>query len=379
MSDNKAFKDYYDQDMAERLARDLTAVYPPFPATRFINQITPLLPPLELKARVAVFTQALRDHLPDDYTQSTEILIDLLGPELTFEQGMFNDSWFLMPIAHFVELYGLDEADFETSMRAMYEITKRHSSEFAIRPYLQKYPERTLAVLDQWTHDPSPHVRRLVSEGSRPRLPWASQLKQFIDDPTPTLALLEKLKDDPALYVRKSVANHLNDIAKDHPQRVIETCARWMQEADVSPERAWIVRHALRTLVKAGNPDALAVLGYEPPQVSLTGFSVTPAVLTLGESLTIRFTLHNQANKPQDLLIDYRLHFMKANGETKPKVFKLTTRQIAPGKTVSIERQHPIRPITTRKYYPGRQLVDVQVNGQVVGDTAVFDLIIPPT
>ncbi len=377
MADNKAFKDYYDQEMAERLARDLTAVYPPFPAADFINHVTPRLPPLELKARVAVFTGALRDHLPNDYTQSIGILLALLGPELTLEQGMFSDSWFLMPIAHFVELYGLKEADFETSMRAMYEITKRHSSEFAIRPYLQKYPERTLAVLDNWTNDPSPHVRRLVSEGSRPRLPWASQLKQFIHDPTPTLALLEKLKDDPAEYVRRSVANHLNDIAKDHPQRVIETCARWMQE-DASPERAWIVRHALRTLVKAGNPNALAVLGYEPPQVALRGLSVTPAVLTLGESLTIRFTLHNQASTPQNLLVDYRLHFMKANGEVKPKVFKLTTRQLDPGEMVTIERQHPIRPITTRKYYPGRQLVDVQVNGQVVGNTAVFDLIIPP-
>lgn len=377
MSDNKAFKDYYDRAMAERLARDLTAVYPPFPATDFINQITPLLPPLELKARVAVFTKALRQHLPDDYPQAIEILLALLGPELTFEQGMFNDSWFLMPIAHFVELYGLDEAHFETSMRAMYAITKRHTAEFAIRPYLQKYPKRTLAVLEEWTNDPSPHVRRLVSEGTRPRLPWASQLPQFIHDPTPTLALLEKLKDDPALYVRKSVANHLNDITKDHPQRVIETCARWM--ANASTERAWIVRHALRTLIKAGDPNALAVLGYAPPQLTLTTLTVTPAVLMLGDSLTIRVTLQSRSDQPQELLIDYRLHFMKANGTTKPKVFKWTTRQLAPGESLTLERQHPVRPVTTRKYYPGRQMVDVQVNGQVVGDTAVFDLLIPPT
>ncbi|MCP5095850.1 MAG: hypothetical protein GY943_09875, partial [Chloroflexi bacterium] len=210
MSEQKLFKDYYDRDLAERLAAEITAVYPPFNSTAFVETVVPQLPPLELKQRVDLFSQTLHKELPADYPQAITILLGTLKSELQEEEGMFNDGWMLMPIARFVEVYGLDH--FEVSVQAMVEITKRHTSEFTIRPFLQTYPDRLLPILHQWTQDPSPHVRRLVSEGSRPRLPWAGRLYQFIEDPTPTLALLEKLQNDPSEYVRRSVANHLNDI-----------------------------------------------------------------------------------------------------------------------------------------------------------------------
>jgi len=362
MSETTAFKDYFDEEMAWRLGRAIQTVHPPFAVTAFVGQVVPQLPPLELKARVVVFAEALRDFLPSDYPQAVRILRQILEDELAEAEGMFVDGWLLMPVAHFVEAYGLDH--FEESVSAMYEITKRHTSEFTIRPFLLRYPDQLLPILHEWTGDPSPHVRRLVSEGTRPRLPWAMQLRPFINDPTPTLALLEKLKNDPSEYVRRSVANHLNDIAKDHPERVIDTCRRW--QVDASKGTAWIIRHALRTLIKDGYPDALALLGYGPPQVRLAQLAVTPAGITMGESITLAFTLHNETAEPQDLLIDYIIHHVKANGQTSPKVFKLTTRTLSGGEAVEIQKAHSFRPVTTRRYYPGEHGVSVQVNGRVL-------------
>ncbi|WP_420627833.1 DNA alkylation repair protein [Candidatus Leptofilum sp.] len=371
MSENKLFKDYFDEDLAKRLAGMITAVHPQFPADDFVNQITPQLDGLEMKARTTVFVQALHDHLPNGFANAWGVLEAALGAELADEGGMFNDGWHYWPIAHFIEVYGLE--DFDVGVRAIYEITKRHTAEFAIRPFLIHHQEKMLAILNEWVTDENPHVRRLVSEGTRSRLPWAGRLTQFIEDPSPTLALLEKLKDDPSEYVRRSVSNHLNDIAKDHPQLVIETCGRWWQ--DGSAERRWIVQRALRTLVKAGDPDALAVLGYGPPQVALHNFAVAPDPLKLGEKLNLNFTLQNEAKSEQKLMIDFVIHFVKANGQTRGKVFKLKTAVLAPTETITIEKSHPIRPITTRKYYPGTHRVEIQVNGQIIGERS-FELIL---
>jgi 3-methyladenine DNA glycosylase AlkC len=363
-TENKLFKDYFDEDLARRMAEQITAVYPPFPADDFVNQIAPQLDGLEMKARTIVFVQALHDHLPDGFANAWAVLEAALGGELNDEGGMFNDGWHLWPVAHFIEVYGLE--DFDVGVQAMYEITKRHTAEFAIRPFLIHHQEEMLAILNDWVTDENPHVRRLVSEGTRPRLPWAGRLTQFIEDPSPTLALLEKLRDDPSEYVRRSVSNHLNDMAKDHPQLVVETCRRWWQ--DGSPERRWIVQRALRTLVKDGDPDALAVLGFGPPQVSLTQFHIAPNPLHLGDSLRLNFTLHSTAVFEQNVVIDFVIHFVKANGQTSGKVFKLKTAVLAPNQSLLIEKRHPIRPITTRKYFPGTHRVEIQVNGQIIGE-----------
>jgi 3-methyladenine DNA glycosylase AlkC len=366
MSESTAFKDHFNEAMAWRLGRAIQSVSPSFDTAAFVAHVSPQLPPLELKARVVVFAEALRDFLPADYPEAIHILLQILGAELEAAAGMFVDDWLLMPVAYFVEAYGLDH--FEESVAAMYEITKRHTSEFTIRPFLLRYPDQLLPILHEWTGDPSPHVRRLVSEGTRPRLPWAMRLRLFMADPVPTLALLEKLKDDPSEYVRRSVANHLNDIAKDHPARVIDTCRRW--QVDASKGTSWIIRHALRTLVKDGHPDALALLGYGPPHVRLEQLTVTPAEITMGESVTLAFTLHNETAEPQNLLIDYIVHHVKANGQTSPKVFKLTTRTLPAGEAVAIQKAHSFRPVTTRRYYPGEHGLSVQVNGRVLATTS---------
>lgn len=372
MSENKLFKDYFDVDLARRMAAMITAVYHPFPANDFVNQIAPQLDGLEMKQRSTVFVQALRDHLPAGFADAWAVLEVALGAELPNEDGVFSDGWHYWPIAQFIETFGLE--DFAVGVRAMHEITKRHTAEFAIRPFLIHHQEAMLAILHTWAEDENLHVRRLVSEGTRPRLPWAGRLPQFIEDPAPTLALLEKLKDDPSEYVRRSVSNHLNDIAKDHPRLVVETCRLWWQ--DGSPERRWIVQRALRTLVKDGDPDALAVLGYGPPQVALTDFSVAPNPLHLGDSLQLNFTLQSTAVTEQNLVIDFIIHFVKANGQTNGKVFKLKTAVLSPTQALTITKSHPIRPITTRTYYPGSHRVEIQVNGQIVGEGS-FELVLP--
>jgi hypothetical protein len=191
-------------------------------------------------------------------------------------------------------------------------------------------------------------------------------------NPEPTLALLEQLKNDPVLYVRKSVANHLNDIAKDHPERMLEVAARWYAEG--SDEARWIVQHGLRMLVKQGNSAALALLGFDTKAtVRAARFEVQPAVIRIGGTLRLALVLTNEDDVAQEVMIDLLVHFVKANGKSSPKVFKWTMWRLRPGETTTVEKTFPIRPVTTRRLYPGRHAVEVQVNGQVVA-AATFDL-----
>jgi 3-methyladenine DNA glycosylase AlkC len=363
MSESQPFKLYYNPDLAQTIGEQIPRVYPPFDTAAFVAEIGAEVDELEFKERIALFSRALHRQLPPAFPEAWAILAQLLGDELVAEEGMFNEGFALWPLAHFIEVYGLE--DFEAAMGAMYEITKRHTAEFAIRPFLQRDPERTLAVLRQWVTDESPHVRRLVSEGTRPRLPWAGRLDAFIADPSPTLALLDKLKDDPSAFVRKSVANHLNDISKDHPQLVIDTLTRWRKDA--GPERLWIIRHALRTLVKQGDPAALALLGFGRAQVSLHNLRLEPDRLRLGETLLLSFTLQSESDEAQELIIDYLVHFVKANGQTSPKVFKLSTRRLNGRESIHIQKKHALKPVTTRRYYPGEHRLEIQVNGELLG------------
>ncbi len=370
MTESTLFKDNYNAGLAGRMAERIKAVYSAFDAAAFVAQIGPQLDGKEMKARTLVFTHALHDHLPTPFPAAWAVLQAALAAEPT--DRVLDGGWHYWPMAQFIELYGLE--DFDAAVIAMREITKRHTAEFAIRPYLIRYPDRTLAVLHEWTEDENHHVRRLVSEGTRPRLPWGMRLRQFIADPHPTLALLEKLKDDPSEYVRRSVANHLNDITKDNPHLALETVARWQIQA--TPERQWIIRHALRSLVKAGDPVALRLLGYGQVQVSVPEVLVSPPVLTVGDSLEICFTVHSEVAESQALVVDYVVHFMKANGRTAPKVFKLRHVSLDGRQSLSLRKKHSFKPITTRRYYPGLHRVEIQVNGQTLAGTD-FELLLP--
>ncbi len=253
-----------------------------------------------------------------------------------------------------------------------YEMTKRFTAEGAIRAFLHKYPEQTLAVLEGWADDPNCHVRRLVSEGTRPRLPLAPCLQHFVTDPRHVLHLLAKLKDDPERMVQRSVANNLNDIAKDHPDLVVDTLAAWQSSS--SPGVRWIIRHASRTLVKQGQQKALGLLGYpQEISISIPALRVQTPVVSIGEDLVFEFDIHSEADAPQNLIIDFILQHVKANGRRKPKVFKLTQKLLKPLQTVTIAKKHSMHAINTRVYYPGMHLLEIQINGQVLAK-AEFEL-----
>lgn len=361
MTESTAFKDIMSPSLVKQIAANLKAVQPGFPVARFVKQITPQLPDLELKGRVGAIRTAMRDHLPGEYPDALALMLKSM--DIPFAPDFRHPGFFFYPHAEFVEHYGLDH--FEDSMAAIYTITKRFTGEFAIRPYLVAEPKRTLAVLDEWTRDPSEDVRRLVSEGTRTRLPWSSRLPQFIEDPKPVLRLLEKLKADASLYVRRSVANNLNDITKDHPDLVVERLSKWNRTA--GKETKWLIRHALRSEIKAGNPKALSLLGFSAPEVSVKDFAVRPRSIALGEPFSFSFSLRNKSKEPQALLIDFALHLLKANGERKPKVFKYTKVKLAGGEVRTFEKNVTLRPISTRKYYAGEQEVELLVNGESFG------------
>ena len=252
---------------------------------------------------------------------------------------------------------------FEDSMRAQHALTQRFTAEFSIRPFLQKHEAATLARFKQWASDPSAHVRRLVFEGTRPRLPWASRLPAFQKNPAPVLALLELLKDDPELYVRRSVANNLNDIGKDHPTVLAQTAKHWLQGA--SEERRWVVQHTLRSAVKRGEAGALEVLGFgQSAEVEVANVRITPKRVVMGEKVNIAFDVSNTSNKPQQVLMDFCIRYDKASGKTSAKVFKLKVLSLAPKETIQMRKTVSTAEMTTRKHHADKHGVDVLLNGQ---------------
>ena len=254
-------KDLLDREAIDCLAHNVARVYPAFDATSFQRSAHDSLEPLEILQRGHHLARVLREHLPKRYRDAVEILLLSLTPPLIETTELGLGGFFYLPHVFFVADYGLDangndgEDPFEASMRAQYEITRRFSAEFSMRPFLIHRPARTLERLQSWTRDPDPHVRRLCSEGARPRLPWAVRIPAFIKDPTPVLPILEALKDDPDLYVRRSVANHVGDIAKDHLELALALCTQWLSGA--SAGRKWVIRHALRHPSKKGIPAAM--------------------------------------------------------------------------------------------------------------------------
>lgn len=353
---------FFNERGIRELAGNMRRAWAAFPADTFLADVLPRLPALGLHERNVLVRDALHAHLPGDFRKAAALLVRSLGPELPLEGPGSYSGFYVMALNAYIAEYGIDDP--AHALPALHELTKRFSAEFAIRPFLDRHPERTLAVLHTWARDAHPQVRRLASEGSRPRLPWGMRLRKFVKDPRPVLALLEHLKEDPELFVRRSVANNLNDIAKDHPDLVVATLKRWQKSRRA--ETRWLVKHALRTLLKQGHPEALALLGYaRDARVRVTGLTITPPRLKIGQAIGIRFRLRSCDAKPQPVMVDYIVHHMKASGATSPKVFKLTTRRLAPGEAVDVAKRHSFRPIGIRPYYPGRHAIEIQVNGRV--------------
>lgn len=355
-------KNSYGPEIPTRIATMIARVFPSFEADAFQRAALEGYEALELTPRAWQIAHALRRFLPDDYPRTVEILLASIGPKLDRTDNWGMAPFLYLPHVFLVAEYGLDHL--EPSLQAQYELTQRFTAEYSIRAYLLRHRDATLARLRQWARDPSVHVRRLVSEGTRPRLPWAIRLRPFQDDPTPVLELLELLKDDPDRYVQRSVANNLNDIGKDHPEILVKVARRWWRGA--SQDRQWLINHALRGLVKLGNPEALTILGFgEKFAATVDHAAITPLRVSLGQSVQVRFTLRNSGPTMAAFLVDLRIHFIKANGKSSPKVFKLKKVDIEPSNHLDLTKTLSLRDLTTRKHYSGEHQVEALVNGKV--------------
>ena len=358
-------KSFFSPAVVRRLAADIARVRPSFRSRAFIREGTAGLDELELLDRGRHIARALGAHLPQDYPEAIEILLDSLGPEHGTDEliGVGMAPFFYLPHVLFVAERGLDH--FDLSMRAQYELTKRFSAEFSIRSFIAKDPERAFAVMRGWTTDADAHVRRLVSEGTRIRLPWARRVAWLEDNPERVLELLELLKDDPSTFVRRSVANNLNDLGKVHPQLLVRTCAAWLDSG--SAARRALVEHALRSAVKRGDVDALRLLGYgKKPSIAIDKIRFEPSRVMIGGRVSVTFVLRSRSRTSQSLLIDVAVHFVKANGQTAPKVFKLKRVGLPPGGQLELQKTVSMAVHATRTPRPGTHAVDIVVNGKVM-------------
>ncbi len=347
-----ALKEIFNPQRLEFIAMQTASVHGDFDTARFLSAAAEGLDGLSLMARLRRVSHCLHDGLPADFPVALGILRQL-APRL-------NKGFVTLILPEYVAMYGLEHYDL--SMEALRFFTAFGSSEFAVRHFLRLDLLRGLALLEVWSRDENEHVRRLASEGSRPRLPWSFRLEALRADPAPVLAILNNLRADPSLYVRKSVANHLNDITKDHPDWAMNLLESWPLD---TPPCAWIARHALRTLIKQGDRRALGLIGAgNAAEVSIGVLTVTPAVVALGEPVVLAFSLRSTSARPQRLVIDYAVHYVKKSGATSVKMFKLKTLTLAAQETLTITRSQTIRNFTTRMHYAGKHAVEIFINGE---------------
>ena len=370
------FKERISGELIRSAAAHLWRVWPEFPRRRFTARATDGLDQLELKARVAHVADALAACLPRDFDAAAAVLEaslaearddDDLKALVTGGDGLAG--WVVWPMTDFVARYGL--AHPRRSLRALHALTQRNTAEYAIRPFLIEHRELTMKTLTSWLDDPSPHVRRLVSEGTRPRLPWGVQLQHLVEDPRPCLPLLARLQDDPSGYVRRSVANHLNDISKDHPDVVV----RWLRDhlPGAPKARQATLRHAARTLVKQGDKRALRAFGLGRSLRGEASLQLAPRRARVGGAVTLAVTLTSDARQAQDLVVDYVVHHVKQDGGSRAKTWKGWKLRLAAGEQRALQKSHSLRPVTTRRDHPGVHRVELVVNGDVVAASS-FEL-----
>ncbi len=369
------FKNLLNAELVRASAAALTRAWPAFDRKRFERVALRELDALEMKARAMQIADALEATLPPDFDAACRIIEAALAPPIEID-GVSSPrdvathglaGWIVWPLGEFIARRGIEHP--ELALRALHALTQRLTAEWAIRPLIVAHPQLVFATLLAWTRDRSPHVRRLASEGSRPRLPWGLQLKSLIADPSPTLPILAALHDDPSPYVRRSVANHLNDIAKDHPQFVVD----WVQRhlASASAERRALLSHASRALIKQGHAGMLALWGAGSAFDGRCTLKVTPRRIAIGDHAQMVLTLRSGSASTQTLLIDYAVHHVKASGGTSAKVFKGWKLTLGGNESRTLTKQHSFKPVTTRRLNAGRHAIDVSINGRVVASASV--------
>lgn len=343
-----------------------------FDKAAFEREVLSAIDALELMQRGQCIADALQRHLPQDFPQSATILKACLPAPDSKEDGDGLKSWALLSFNQFIATQG--RGHLEISLDLLKALTPHFTAEFGIRPFIAEEQEKALAIISGWVSDENHHVRRLASEGTRPRLPWAMRLPALVKDPAPILPLLEALIDDKEDYVRRSVANSLNDIAKDHPDLVADFVERHAHDA--SQNRLWLLKHASRTLIKKGHGKALANFGFAPLSEVTATLKLESDIISYPGQLAFEIQLRNTGSEPCTVLMDYAIHHRKKDGALSPKVFKGKSLDLAEGQSMTIARRHAFRPITTRVYYPGLHRLEIFLNGQPMAQQD-FELCVP--
>jgi len=355
----EALKEMFNTAYYSRLAAGLCQIHKPFPADQFLRQVLEPLPLLSLNERMRHTSTILKQHLPDNYQKTIGILRDVAP--------LIDRGYTALVFPDFVSQFGTN--DVHTSLDALHYFTKFGSSEFAIRTFLKLDFDRTIRIMHDWSFDDDEHVRRLASEGSRPRLPWSFKLDAVINNPASTRGILENLKEDDSLYVRKSVANHLNDITKDSPQYVLTMIKDWNQK---HAHTQWIIKRGCRSLFKLGDKQSLKVFNYtQDVQVSIKKFCITQKV-KIGGVFTFGFELVSLSAKMQRLMVDFRIHYVKKSGQSSAKVFKLKEIELKPFAVVPIIKNQRFQDFTTRKHFAGKHKLEIVVNGEVVKKSVFY-------
>lgn len=359
--------DAYGPEVPARVAAMLAAADPGFDAPRFVALALDGYAERGLTDRARLMAAALVATLPEPFPAAADLVERSLGPEIAGEEPTGMAAFAYLPHVYWVAEAGLGHPD--RALALQHALTRRFTAEFSIRAYLDHHRELTLATLARWTSDPSAHVRRLVSEGTRPRLPWATRLRDFQRDPAPVLALLEPLRDDPSGYVRRSVANNLNDIGRDHPEVLLAVAARWSRDA--GPDRRRLLRHALRTLTRAGDPAALALVGAGDPAAFVAAAPVVrPQEPAVGGAVRVTCTVTNTAAAAARGVVHLRVGFVTARGGIRSKTFLMGEAEIPPGASREFRTTVSLRVHTTRTPHPGRHALAVAVNGVVRAEGA---------
>lgn len=356
------FKNAFSYQNAGVIAERIRAAHPEFSMAAFRKGLEKELEPLELKDRMRLLGRRIEAGLPAHPREMFPILVEALAKDGDDRDGLRGFQ--VWPLTDIVARVGLDH--FDESMAALREMTRCFTAEFAIRPFLREHRQLTLRQMKRWTKDPDEHVRRLVSEGTRPLLPWGERLPELMTDPAHALHLLEALHRDKSDYVRLSVSNHLNDFSKKHPELVLETLEKWRGISPAHPGFEKLARHACRTLLKQGHPGALAFHGYgTAANLELVEFSTESPVVKLGGHVAYRLVVKNTSRATLRVLFDYAILHRKANGSLSPKVFKGRKRDLAAGEVWEIDGRHPIRPVTTRVYHAGVHGLEPRLNGRI--------------
>jgi len=354
----EAFKDLYNEKFYLTLAIHLNKCLVNFDEASFMqSMLSDNFEQLALKERMTHTKEVLHQFMPDNFSEATSVLVSLITS--LSDAGIKEDSVEYMFLPEYIETYGID--DYQTSIQAFEKITQFTSAEFAVRPFLIKYGQKMLSQMYLWCEHSHYMVRRLASEGCRPRLPWAIALKTYKLDATLLLPILHSLFDDPTEIVRRSVANNLNDIAKDNPNVVIEFAKQYLGKGTQSDRN---IKHACRTLLKQACPETLALFGYDSTDIDLVEFKVLTEKVVMGSHADFAFAIKNNSENTKKIRLEYGLYFIKKNGQLSKKVFKISERLLAANELHQVQRKQSFKPISTRIYYPGIHQVSIILNGK---------------